>query len=162
MFETWKLAKSALLCSRCSTEFRPGQSFFSALSEQQQELAREDFCPPCWEQASKDELFCFWKTRRLSGERMPRLDTEVVFDLFENLKHADRADREQLRFVLALYLTRRKALRLAGVSRDDGRELLEFFRPRREETYRVENPHLTEEQIGSATEYLKELFQAEL
>ena len=161
MPEDWRLAKGQPHCSSCQAEFRDGGCFFSALSERSQDFVREDFCPSCWEQAKEGGFFSFWRTYRRGEERRPRVETEVVFDFFEKLQDGDGAHRKELRFVLALYLTRRRALKLVGVSREGERELIDFRRPRRDETFKVENPQLTEEQISTATDRLKELFQAE-
>jgi len=161
MPDDWKLAKGQPHCSSCRGEFGDGRPLFSALSERNQDFVREDFCPSCWEQAKEREFFSFWKTYRRAEERRPQVRTEVVLDFFEKLQDGESEHRKELRFVLALYLTRRRALKLVGVSREGGLELIEFRRPRRDETFKVENPQLTEEQIGAATDRLKELFQAE-
>ena len=162
MPQDWKLARGAPACCRCGSEFPDGQAFFSALSEQQGDFARQDFCLACWQEAKHSAFFCFWKTRRSTQDRRPRVELDAVFQFFDNLRGADRPDRKEMRFVLALYLARRRALRLVGVSREDGRELLEFRRPRADESFLVENPHLTEEQINATTERIKDLFRTEL
>ena len=162
MPEDWKVAKGQPHCSLCQQEFRDGQPFFSALSELNQEFVRQDFCPSCWARPQECEFFSFWKTYRQGEERRPRIETDVVFDFFEKLQDGESAHKKELRFVLALYLTRRKALKLVGVRREGEREFLELRRPRQHETFKVENPQLTEEQISTATNRLKELFQAEL
>jgi len=61
-----------------------------------------------------------------------------------------------------VYLARRKALKFQSVSRDGERDMLVFGRPKHDETYLVEDPQLSEEQISAATERLKELFHEEL
>jgi hypothetical protein len=161
MIQTWNLAGSAPRCCRCGAEFQEGHTFFSALTEQNGELARDDYCPGCWEEYEEEERFCFWRSRRLPEGRPQRIDTEVVLDLFDRLQQDPPPDRRELLFVLALYLTRRKALKLTGVRREGERELLEFRRPRRQETFLIENPRLSEDQIDAATERLKELLRDE-
>jgi len=163
MIQDWKLTSGALACSRCNCEFKVGQVFFSALSEEANGgLVRQDFCTGCWREAVEDGFFCFWKTRRAAERRAVKIDVYPVYRLFAGLRDDGTAEKRELRFVLALYLTRRKALRMVGLSRRNGRELLEFQRPRAEETFRVENPRLNEDQVKAATRRLQELFQGAL
>ncbi len=161
MPESWTVAKGGARCSECGAGFGEGQLYFSALSEREQGFVREDFCSSCWRQAKTRPFFSFWKTRRRSDGRAPRVATDVVFDFFNKIQSSDRPDREEMRFVLALYLARRKALRFDGVREEEGREVLLFRRSPDDEPFRVEDPHLTEEQIHGATERLKELFRTE-
>jgi len=162
MQDTWKVDRSAPRCTACSKEFADGQDFFSALADNGQDFRRMDYCRACWDQTDRAPFFSFWKTRRRADKRPPRIDVEVVLDLFNKLAGSDRPDRVEMQFVLALYLTRRKALKLAGVRRDDEREYLRFRRPRSEEEILVENPRLDEQQIAAMNARLKDLFQAEL
>lgn len=162
MQDDWKVSRGSRHCFECNLEFDGEQTFFSALREEGPGFVRLDYCPACWERAAAEEFFGFWKTRRQEGGRRPRMDLEVVLDLFDKLKGTECADRVEMRFVLALYLARRKALKLMGVQRDGVREELQFKRPRCDELIPVQNPHMDEGQISAATERLKELFQAEL
>jgi len=160
--ESWTLARGGPRCARCGAEFREGQACFSALTERPQEFLRQDFCPRCWPKAEKDRFFSFWKACRANVPRRPRIDTEVVLDFFNRLRDSDRPDREAVRFVLALYLSRRRALKFDGVRRQGAREVLLFRRPRHAETLEVENPELSAPQISAMTEQLKELLRTEV
>ena len=67
-----------------------------------------------------------------------------------------------LRFPVALYLMRRKELKLLGPERTDERELLVFQRRSSGEKARVENPNLGEEQLQEAAGQLSSLLNADL
>jgi len=162
MADSWTLTKGGASCAQCGLEFRQKQAYFSALTDEGDDFARRDFCAPCWEQARQQTFFSFWKTCRRRDRRPARIDTEVVFDFFHKLQEAGADDKRQLRFVLALYLARRRTLKFDGVRRENGRDILLFRRPRHNDTYEVDDPQMSEEQINAATERLKELFQTEL
>ena len=174
MQEEWQVARGAPQCTTCGTEFEDGRVFYSALTQEGSEFVRLDYCTGCWERGERPPHFSFWRTRRQTRERSVRIDSNVVFDLFRNLVQGQDAGmpgagdaeaasgRAEMRFVLALYLTRRKALKLEGVSREGDREVLHFRRPRSDEQYTVEDPHLSEDRIEAATQKLKSLFQGEL
>jgi len=160
--EEWRIEKSKYLCASCGSEFKDRQTYFSALSEHEADFVRLDYCANCWGEARTKPLFSFWRTRRTSTPRPKKIDKDVVIDFFLKLMGPEGEERKEMRFVLALYLTRRKALKLQGVRRDGAREFLLFRRPRRTEMFEVEDPRMSEEHVNSATGRLKELFQAEL
>jgi hypothetical protein len=166
MLENWTVEKAGTACCACEKRFRTGQAYFSALREagpqREESFLREDYCTECWENGESQKCFSFWKTHRRKKRRTPRVNTAVVFDFFEKLADSDQSDRREMRFVLALYLARRKALEFKEVRRDGQTDVLIFRRSGADETFRVEDPDLSEEQIEAATERLKALFPQEL
>jgi len=162
MAQGWAVAKGAGECSGCGAAFREGEAFFSALEEVGRDFVRRDFCCACWRKAKDGRFFSFWKTRRRADAPRVRISTQVVMDLFEKTAEPGGPERQELRFVLALYLARRRALKFVGVRREGGREVLQFRRPRSQEIIGVTDPHLSPEQVQAATARLKELLWTEL
>jgi len=160
--QDWKVQRCAQHCAACRMEFGRGQDFFSALCEEGEGFERLDFCPSCWQGGRSNGFFSFWKTQLPADGRRRRIDVEVVLDLFTKLGEGGASDRVPMRFVLALYLTRRKALKLLGIRREGERELIDFTRPGSEDVFPVENPHLDQPQMDALTESLKDLLQADL
>ena len=109
-----------------------------------------------------EDCFSFWKTVRRKKRRKPRVNTAVVFDFFEKLAESDQPHSREMRFVLALYLARRKALKFETVRRKNDADVLIFRRSGADEKFSVEDPELSEEQIDQTTERLKALFPEEL
>ncbi|MFO8007589.1 MAG: hypothetical protein R6V05_07645 [Candidatus Brocadiia bacterium] len=160
MFESWKIGRSAETCARCGDEFPQGTAFFSALSENKGEVARTDFCPDCWEdlRAEGREFFCFWRTRRPVAEDRPQVDAQEMLDLLDRLDRPGDQQKVILRFVLALYLVRRKELKLVGVGGTGEEETLLLEKRASDEQVEVRNPHLSEEQIAAAAAQLSQAF----
>ena len=146
----------------CGAALGEGAVFFSALSETLEGFERRDLCPYCWEGADRDGLFCFWRTRRAAAGRKPVLDTELMLEFFDRLEGAEAEEKCALRFVLALYLMRRKELKLLEVRRSDEGEVMVFERRGTRARAEVRDPHLSEEQTQAAAAQLGALFQAEL
>jgi hypothetical protein len=161
-FETWRISRSKGLCSACGSEFSPSQGLFSALREQGEDFARHDFCSPCWGGQHEAEFFCHWKTRRPQPEQRQVLDTELMVEFFERLEGAEGENKKVFRFVVALYLMRRKELKLLGAERPDGREMLAFEQRRSGRKTLVETPDLSEEQLQEAAAQLNGLLNADL
>jgi len=136
------------------------------------------------------EVFAFWRTRRpplpSAEQRRLRFDAEVVFEFFRRLGadgdgqrvpagSADAApavgakpalasaERDQLRFVLALLLLRKKLLSFVSSRNRSGTEWLKMAErkdPRR--SYLVRNPELTDSQLERIKDRIGELLQMQL
>jgi hypothetical protein len=160
--DTWRISKSQEACSFCGQEFSERDSFYSVLTEEGDELVREDFCACCWEKFRTQPHFCFWRARREPAEKKQVLDTEVMLSLFEQLEGAEDDRKRAFRFVLALYLMRRKELRLKDIQRGGHAETMVFKRKGSGERVEVINPDLDEARIQEVSEHLTELLNAPL
>jgi hypothetical protein len=160
--EDWRVSSSGNSCRECGVEFRENHYFFSGLAEQQEGFARHDFCPNCWSDDSHNGLFCFWRSRRAPSQKRPVVDTQIMFEFFDRLDVDGDDTRQTLRFVLALYLMRRKELKLVELRRADGLEQLVFQRRSTGEQISVRNPQMTEEQVAGTADQLGRLLNASL
>jgi len=158
--DSWRITRSRNTCSGCGVEFRQSQSFFSGLKEDGAEMVRQDFCSACWDQRADEEFFCFWRSRRAQAEQKPVVNTELMLEFFDRLDNLDNANKGVFRFVLALYLVRRKEFKLLEISRAGGVERLVFQNRRTNERVVVENPGLDEQQIQDTEEQLTRLLNA--
>ncbi|MCD6415123.1 MAG: hypothetical protein J7M08_00290 [Planctomycetes bacterium] len=166
----WQIDGSANVCCCCGQVFREGSVFFSALAESEDGFVRRDFCSECWrEQDEADEAtrssgdcFCFWRTRRVIPESRATINTDLLWDFFQGLRDCDSHEKKVFRFVVALYLMRRRELKLIKVVRRQEGELLHCEKRSSDQQYEIEDPHLTEQQVQDAAERLSSLFGAEL
>ena len=133
----YKVESSSRRCSGCERAFGVGDEYYSAVVETDQEnfLARRDFCPACWERRKGGAVlpgegerpllfFSFWKTRIPEPKdqgRGPRLiDLERLLALFERLGESQDPGAQRFRYVLALALMRKRRLRLVSSRRLGG------------------------------------------
>ena len=162
VFEQWKISSSRGTCSACDVEFLEGGIFYSGLRDGEEGLARCDFCRDCWADADRDGLFCHWRTRREKADEKPRVDTDLLVEFFRRLTSADTPEKQAFRFVLALYLLRRKVLNLRQTTHGGDGDFLLLEWASSGDAVKVADPGLTEEQIESAAARLSGLFDAEL
>ena len=160
MAEAWHITKGANCCCACGKEFPANRLLYSCLIEVGSDLARRDLCPDCWEDGAPENVFCFWRTRRTTVARKPVLDTGVMFEFFDRLEGAQDEQKRAFRFVLALYLMRRKELKLVEVSRKADAEALILTRRSDGERVEVENPGITEERLEEIASSLAHLLNA--
>jgi len=126
------------VCSRTGRGFAPGEEFFSALVRTTGGLERFDVACEAW-QGPPEGTVAWWRSRHAVTEQRGAglAPVEVLLDAFEALEEA--AD-EPLRYLLALQLVRRRALKME-TAEDDGRtegdDTVVFSCRRRDRVYRM-------------------------
>jgi hypothetical protein len=158
--ETWHITKGADCCCGCGKQFPANRLLFSCLIEGEGDFERRDLCADCWEEGAPEDLFCFWRTRRMTVARKPVLDTAVMFEFFDRLDGAEDEQKRAFRFVLALYLMRRKELKLVEVSRREEGETLVLRRRSDGQRVEVGNPGITEERLEEIASRLSQLLSS--
>lgn len=114
-----------------------GEPYFAALVQEGAQLRRCDYAVEAWEGPPAGTIG-WWKARvpTRQTKRSQLAPSEVMLDLFVELEQ--NVERQELRYVLALMLVRRRVLRLEETVVDgEGRELLVLYCARRETTYRA-------------------------
>ena len=124
-------------CSVTGREFAPGESYYSALVVQGAEVQRLDYAVDAW-QGPPPGATGWWKSQRPdeSVRSAYWAPNDVLLDFFDRLEQ--QPDSQDMRYVLALLLVRRRVMRFEESETDDqGREVLVAYCPRREMSYRI-------------------------
>ena len=137
-----------------------GEEFYSVLATQGAAVERQDYSLEAW-QGPPEGALGWWKskipTREAKKNRMA--PSEVLLQLFQGLEAA--ADKQDMRYVLALLLIRRRVLRLEDTETDDQRqETMVLYCPRDEMTYRIRSLMPSDERTKEIQEELTKLLQA--
>ena len=124
-------------CAATGRELAPGEEFYSVLIAEGADLRRYDYSADAWA-GPPDGVIGWWKSQMPgpTSKRIHLAPNEVLLHFFEDLQ--SQPDKEEMRYVLALLLVRRRLMRLEEQEHDErGREVLVLYCPRRETTYRV-------------------------
>lgn len=126
-------------CAASGREFEVGEEFYSVLVAEGAEVRRYDYALDAWPGPPEKSLG-FWKSRlptREAQTNKPKLAPgEVMMQLFAELEEAP--DRQDMRYVLALLMVRRRLLRLEETLAEEPEgEVLVLYSPRDENLYRV-------------------------
>jgi len=132
----WKIARRRDRCSRCEAAFEEGTRHLSTLFFQGDSLAREDLCGACFERRDRSLEIFYWATRQHQDRKSLSLDLPTLEQLFLRLEGKEEARIQELRYVIALLLMRKRRLKLVRIVRDP-RETMLLKRPRRDEAWRV-------------------------
>jgi hypothetical protein len=124
-------------CAASGQELAPGEVFFSVLRRHGAELVRADYASDRWA-GPPDDCIGWWKSRMPDRDagRVKLAPNDVLLQLFQQLEAVP--DKQDMRFVLALLLVRRRVLQVDESSGDDP-NYMTLFCPRDESTYRVAN-----------------------
>jgi len=151
---TWKFGRRQGLCSGCGVPFPEGQTLFSVLRFEGDDLQRGDLCEGCFDAREPEGDLFWWRTSHAPGRVRLKVDFDLLLSLVRSLVGDSRPERLDLAFLLALLLIRHRRLRLTGISRVAGREILNLRRPRTREVFPVEVRELDSERRGRLTEIL--------
>jgi hypothetical protein len=148
-------------CCKTDREFKPGDCFYSVLVAEGADVVRYDYCADAWEGAP-DTAVGWWRSQmpQSSAKTTHWAPHDVVLHYFEQLEN--RPDKEDVRYVLALLMLRRRIVRLEQTETDaSGREVMVLYCPRNESQYRtaVETPR--DERVREIQEELAQLLLAD-
>jgi hypothetical protein len=124
-------------CHATGRELGPGEAFFSVVVSEGSQVRRYDYAADAWP-GPPDGAIGWWKSQRGAEETKRRhwAPNDVILDFFDRLEQ--QPENQDMRYVLALLLVRRRVLRSEeSQKQDDGREVLVLSCPRRDATYHV-------------------------
>ncbi len=158
MSTDWSMPRRAEQCVGCRRAFDVGEIFQAFLYETDEGYERRDYCLGCRPPEDQTPIGS-WKTRRPEpvAKKVQPFDREAIYAFFERLEEAEEPSQIQFRFVLALLLWRKKALKMERTVEEVGREVWEFLTPRTGVRHRVERPELGEEQLERLSGQLEQL-----
>ncbi len=155
----WKINKGSKGCISCSKEFCEEEDYYSALFDENNVFARKDFCTACWGAGNDGGLFSFWKTKvPKKGKPVQKfVNNEVFLDMFVRLEGKNEPNQRNLRYVLSLYLIRKKIFKLKSFARENAEEFLVLHYPKENKEFSVFNPNLKDEEIEAITAEMNQL-----
>jgi len=146
-------------CAASDRELAPGESFYSVLIAEGAELKRYDYSLDAWEGPPQDAVG-WWKSQ-IPDRRSRRkhwAPNDVMLQFFDEL--TGQPDKDDMRYVLALLLVRRRVMRLEENEQDkQGRPVVVLYCPRREATYKVPAVVPEQSRIDEIQEELAKLLQ---
>jgi hypothetical protein len=159
----FEIQRSTRRCASTERALEPGEWCYSVLEVRGADIVRKDFAASAWTGPPTD-AFGWWKARvpEPHAKKIKLAPNEVLLELFDHL--AEQPEREDMRYVLALLLVRRRVLRLDGpalpsaeLSISDGVQTMTVFCPLREATYEVTAVMPSDERIDEIQQQLGEL-----
>ena len=155
----WSINRGSHVCYLCEKTFPEEEVYLSALNDENNEFLRKDFCDECWDKRDSENCFSHWKTKiSKKPEKVERYaKTDVFYDLFNKLENEKDLSRVNFRYVLSLYLMRKKVLKLKSSHKSNENEYLVLYNVREDNDTEVLNPKLNEEEVLAVTDEIGKL-----
>ncbi len=155
----WSINRGSHVCFLCEKNIPDEEVYLSALYDENNEFLRKDFCVECWDKKSSNNCFSYWKTKiSKKPEKVEKYATIDVFcDLFNKLENEEDLSRINFRYVLSLYLMRKKVLKLKSSHRSNEDEYLVLHNVKEGHDIEVLKPKLNEAEVLAVTDEIGKL-----
>ena len=133
----FEIQRCSRRCAVTGRDLKPGETFYSVLCSRGADVVRSDYAEESWK-GPPDESLGWWKSQMpdANARKIHWAPNDVMLHYFEQLD--EHEDRQDVRYVLALLMLRRRIVRLEERQHDDrGRELMILYCPRNETEYQV-------------------------
>ena len=144
-------------CAKSGRELGPGEVYYSVLTAEAAELQRHDYAADAWE-GPPPQAVGWWKSQipDRNTRRVHWAPNDVMLQFFDEL--AEQPDKQDMCYVLALLLVRRRVMRLEENETDsNGHDVMVLYCPRRETTYKVTAIPPEKERIDEIQQELAQL-----
>ncbi len=134
-----EVPRCSKICALSGREITPGATVFSALVEDGENYRRIDYSAEGWKTVPKPntQFLGWWKTRiPLPHENKAKIaPNDILFKLFE--QSAEQLEKQEMRYMLALLLVRRRVFRIEREEDADGQKILGLYCPKQDSHYEI-------------------------
>ncbi|MDB4679976.1 MAG: hypothetical protein P8M30_14445 [Planctomycetaceae bacterium] len=144
-------------CASTGELFSPGERCHSILIEEQGEVVRFDYSLSGWTGHPPDGFLAHWQTMIPAEEQSDQpkpLDTEALFEFFEQMIEDANPAQEKIKYVLSLLLMQKKRLKLERTDVQDEQTTLRLNGSQGEGPYLIRDQQLSDEEIQQVQQEL--------
>ncbi len=153
MTQDWDIKPRSEACSTCKTAFVDRAPYFSCLVFGAEGYARQDYCEPCWAKHSQGEgaRYSVWQGifRSPPPPAEEALKKETAESLLRKLIEEQDPARQEVIFILAVMLERKKILVERDVQVQDGVTTRVYEHKQSGETFVIRDPRLDLGALGA-------------
>lgn len=164
MVEDWEISRTTGKCAASDRPLAEGESYYAVLMETAAGFERRDYAVDAW-RGPPEGTFCYWRGRVPIREKKPgsyAVDTVILSQLFVQLEETQSEPKQQLRFVLALLLMRKRLLKMDRSVQEEGQEYWMMRMTSDQSVHRVLNPRLAAPQIERLSAQLTAILSGEV
>lgn len=161
--QSYEIAPNSRVCCVSGRPLRPGDVYYSVVLDTVTGLVRRDYAAAEWT-GPPEGAIGFWRGTIPETVQAPKrgpVPVERMLAFFDEMGEPTEPERQPLRYVLALLLLRRKALRLQGMESGHDSEQMVLEHVRTKKSYRVSDQQLSDEQIAALEAELAEVLSTD-
>ena len=154
----YDIAAPSRVCTATGRDLKPGEPFVAVLLEEGEKFVRKDYAADAWPGAPAGAV-AFWtgKVPPADRPRKPTFNDDLLLEWFQHLAGSTEANRQNIRYVVALLLMRRKRLKFEDAKRQGGTDVLILRDARNGTRHEIPDPRLSDAEIVAVQD---EVFQA--
>ena len=149
----YQISSTSRQCSLTGRELKVGERYCSVLLQEGGSLVRKDYALDAWKQPP-EKAIGYWQSRvpAATAPKRPPVDDEMLVECLGRLEGSTDAEAKRFRYVLALFLMRRRRLRLEDTRREGGEEVWLMRCTRSNTRFQVVDPALSDDELESVQE----------
>lgn len=157
----YEIAGTSRRCARTGRELLPGERHMVVLYNRDERLVREDICQVAW-QGPPEQAFAWWQSvvPEAGATTKVVIDDGLLYDCFIRLEGEKEEQKLNFRYVLALWLLRKRKLKFEEIKKDEQGEWLMLREARIKKIHQVLDPHLNEEAIAQTQQEVEQMLRA--
>lgn len=147
----YQISPSTRRCALSGRELKPGERYFSVLLDESGKFVRKDYAADSWSGPPTSQAVGFWQAKVPNGSapRRPAVDEEMLVECLSHMEGTTELSAQKFRYVLALFLLRRRRLRLEETRKQGEVEVLSLRCMRSGERFSVIDPSLSDAEFES-------------
>ncbi len=164
MSNEWEIVRSSGKCAVTQRDFAEGEAYYAVLLESPAGFERKDISLEAWS-GPPENTFCYWRARVPVRDRKRSalaVDQNMLVHLFNRLEDEESPRKQQIRFVLALLLMRKRRLKLDKTIQEGPEEYWILRLTDDQSEHRVLNPRLTHEEVDRLSAQLTAILSGEV
>jgi len=160
MLSEWEIKARSRHCARTQEAFDDGATIYTLLFRDRFGFRREDISEEAWQQIKESVApFSFWKSKFQAAppaapEPLPKKSVE---ELLRRLVNEDLAEHRNARYVLAILLERKRALKQVDIRESAEEKILIYEHVKTGEVFIIPDPRLRLDQLDSVQEEIYSL-----
>jgi hypothetical protein len=165
--ESWHIRSRARACAATERPFEDGEAIVTALfpDPDSSGYLRKDFALEAWQARGEDaeKPFSFWKTlyqAPVAGEKQDAFKKESPEDLLRRLVEEEEDHTENVRYILAVMLERKKVLRETDTQRTPSGIIRVYEHRKLGDVFIVRDPNLPLDQIDQVQNEIFSLLES--
>ncbi|PCJ51295.1 MAG: hypothetical protein COA73_17830 [Candidatus Hydrogenedentota bacterium] len=116
-----KIGKSARQCTACENDFVHEHVIYTLLNTNEEELTREDYCDPCWNDEKAKTAYSSWTSQFYDpqvAEQQPEETFSPLRQIFYDVVENKERQSQSIAYLAAQLLRRQKVFRLIKETED--------------------------------------------
>jgi hypothetical protein len=165
--ESWHIRSRARACAATERPFEDGEAIVTALfpDPESSGYLRKDFALDAWQARDEadEKAFSFWKAvyhAPVAGEKPDAFKKESPEDLLRRLVEEEEDHTENVRYILAVMLERKKILRETDTQRTPSGILRVYEHRKLGDVFIVRDPNLPLHEIDQVQQEIFELLES--